>query len=192
MPAGSLLGMNVGDFLDRLGSDYPTPGGGSVAALVGALAAGLGRMACAFTLGRPKYAEVEKSVQHIETRLRRAENMLRRLVDEDADAYAQLNVAFKLDRGDPTRDERIAAAAAVAAGVPFQTAALSRQVVTDLEALSQIANPRLKSDVDAGVHLAQAAFDAAVANVRINLPYLAATDAARIDHELQRLLLRSA
>jgi len=86
MPTASLLQLSLAEFLDRLASDTPTPGGGSVAALTGALAASLGKMVCAFTLGRPKFAAVEPEVRVLSDRLTRAGSMLRALVDEDAAA----------------------------------------------------------------------------------------------------------
>ena len=183
----SLTGITISEFLDRLAADEPTPGGGAVAALVAALAAGLGEMTCAFTLGRPKFAQVEPQVREIATRLARADHMLRKLVDEDAEAYGRLSAAFKLPKDDPQRTGRIAHAAGLAAGVPFQTATLSRQVRGDLRALIELANPRLRSDIDAGLHLAEAAYQAAVANVSINLPFMQADDGRRMQRELDRL-----
>ncbi len=188
MPDEVLLKLSLERFLDRLASDVPTPGGGSVAALVGALAAGLGQMSCAFTVGRRRFAAVEAQVREVALRLERIGNMLRRLIDEDSQAYADLTAAFQLDKADPRRETRVALAASVAAGVPFQTAALSRQVCLDLERLIEVANPRLKSDVEAGISLARSAFEAAVANVRINLPYMNSEDSGRMERELSRLL----
>ena len=187
MADNELLTLRVQDFLDRLASEVPTPGGGSVAALVAALAAGLGRMSCAFTVGRPKFAAVEPQVRDIALRLERADHMLRRLINEDAEAYAELSAAFKLDKASPQRGPRITQAAGVAGGVPFQTAALSRQVHTDLQQLAKLANPRLLSDVEAGLHLAHAAFQAAVANVKINLPYMQPDQRARMEAEIAKL-----
>lgn len=188
MSDNALLGLTLNEFLNRLGADEPTPGGGSVAALVGALAAGLGQMSCNFTLGREKYASVEGQVQELCTRLTRARQMLQRLVDEDAEAYAQLSAAFKTDKTAPDRKSQIAQAASVAAGVPFQIAALSKQVLRDLDTLRPIANPRLISDIDAGAHLAKASLEAAAANVRINLPYIGGAEAEHMQIELDKLL----
>jgi formiminotetrahydrofolate cyclodeaminase len=192
MPENKLLGLSVAEFLDRLAADAPTPGGGSVAALVGALAAGLGQMSCNFTLGREKFQAVEPQVQAIAERLGRASSMMRRLIEEDAAAYAELSSAFKLPKDDPQRPQRIQVGASVAAGVPFQIVALSRQIVGDLQSLRSLANPRLVSDVDAGIHLATAAIPAAAANVEVNLPYLAEADANRLRSELEHMLAATA
>lgn len=172
MPDNTLRQCSLDVFLDDLASSKPTPGGGAVAALTAALAAGLGRMACAFTLGKSRFADVEDQVRRLNDRLRAADDELRPLIDADADAYATLNTAFKLPKHDPDRPARIAAAARTAADVPMQTARLAREVDRCLAALHPIGNPNLRSDVSAAQHLAAAAIEAAAENVRANLPFL--------------------
>jgi methenyltetrahydrofolate cyclohydrolase len=126
----SLLDMSVQEFLERLGSDAPTPGGGSVAALSGALAAALGQMVCRLTAGRPKFAAVADQVRMLCARFASAEDLLRRLVEEDAAAYDELSAVLKSSKEEPGRSERLSAAAAVAAAVPFETVAVARQLLT--------------------------------------------------------------
>jgi formiminotetrahydrofolate cyclodeaminase len=188
MAESPLVSLSIDDFLDRLASDAPTPGGGAVAALTGALAAGLGRMVCALTAGKAKFADVEPQVNQIASRLDRATPMLKRLISEDAAAYAELSTAFKIDRAAPQRRERIAQAAGVAAAVPLETVAISRQVLGDLRRLEPLGNPNLRSDVEAAIHLAQAAMHAAAANVRVNVPLLTETQQQEVGRELERLL----
>jgi formiminotetrahydrofolate cyclodeaminase len=187
MAESSLVSLSIHDFLERLASDAPTPGGGAVAALTGALAGALGRMVCALTAGKAKFAGVAPQVKQIASRLNQATLMLKRLVDEDAAAYAELSAAFRIDRGDSRRQERIAQAAGMAAAVPLETVAVSRQVLGDLRRLEPIGNPNLRSDVEAAIHLAQAAMHAAAANVRVNLPLLTEAQAEEVGQELERL-----
>ncbi|MFH1746401.1 MAG: cyclodeaminase/cyclohydrolase family protein [Planctomycetota bacterium] len=188
MAANSFVAQSIGEFLEHLASEAPTPGGGSVAALTGALAAGLGQMACTLTLGRKKFADVEEPVRQLATRLAKTGGMLRRLMDEDAAAYSTLHTAFKLDKSDATRARQIEQAASVAAQVPLETATVSRSVLRDLAALREIGNPNLSADMEAATHLAQAARLAAAANVRANLPLLPAESAILIEKQLQELL----
>jgi formiminotetrahydrofolate cyclodeaminase len=183
----SLLDLTVREFLARLAAPTPTPGGGSVAALAGALSAGLGQMVAAYTVGRPKFATVATRAQELATRLQRAATLLSELVDEDAAAYEVLSAALKLNRADPQRTERVARAAALAAQVPLQSAAACAAVITDLAELQQIGNPNLASDAAAAGHLARAALAAAAANVRANLPLLAPGDAATFEAQLAAL-----
>ena len=188
MDTRSLTQLSIDEFLDRLASDSPTPGGGSAAALAGALAAALGRMACALTVSKPKFAAVEAQVRAAAQRLERAEQMLRRLIDEDAAAYAELSDAFELDRTNPQRPERVRQAATLAAEVPLETAAVCRRVSQELQDLQRAANPNLRSDVEAATHLAWAALHAAAANVRVNLPLLDPQAANVVREQLEALV----
>ena len=188
MPDDSLTQLPITEFLDQLASPAPTPGGGSVAALTGALAAALGRMVAALTLGKPKFAAVEAEVRSLAERLSRADRLLRRLIDEDAAAYDELNAAFRINKTDPQRASRIAETAGLAASVPLETAALSGRVLADLEHLRRVGNPLLRPDVEAAVHLAHAAMHAAAANVRANLPLLPPDQARQIEKELAALV----
>ncbi len=180
----SLSQLTIDDFLDRLSSSAPTPGGGSVAALTGALAAGLGQMACALTIGKPKFAAVELQVRTLAERLQRAGENLRKLMDEDAEAYNLLAPALRLDKTDPQRKERIQQAAWVAGSVPLETAGFCARVLDTLQELRPIGNPLLAADMEAAVHLAQAAIRAAVANVRANVPLMSRDSAAFIEQQL--------
>ncbi len=179
--------LSVKTFLAHLGSEQPTPGGGAAAALVGAMAASLGRMNCALTIGKPKFASVEETLRPLATRLTRAAAMLQQLIDEDAAAYGELAEAFKLPRADPARAGRIASAAAPATAAPLATLAISRQVLHDVRSVAAIGNPNLKADMVSAEHLALAAMSAAEANVRANLGLLADSERVRIEAELMRL-----
>jgi formiminotetrahydrofolate cyclodeaminase len=188
MQADTLLDASTAEFLDRLASHAPTPGGGAVAALAGAQAAALGRMACACTLGQSRFADVEPVVAPLAERLRKGDMLLRTLVDEDARAYQQLMAAFKTPKDDPARPGRVSAAAETAALVPLESVALAREVRSELAKLAPVCNPNLRSDVEVGLHLADAAMKSAAIMVRVNLPFLPADAAKRIEQELARLL----
>lgn len=179
--------LSINEFLHRLASAAPTPGGGSVAALTGSLATGLGRMACALTIDKPKFSAVKEQVGETAQRLERAGQMLNRLMDEAAAAYDELRTAFKLDKSNPERSRRIRQAATLAAEVPLETAALAQRVLRDLEGLAMVANPNLKSDLEAGQYLARAAVQAAAANVRANLALMDKQAADEVARQLNQL-----
>lgn len=182
-----LLRIPMQEFLARLASGDPTPGGGAAAALTAALAAGLARMVCALTLNRPRFAAVETQILAIQEVLTHAADMLSVLVDEDAQAYAAFAAALRLDKNDPSRARRIEESASIAAAVPLQTAMLARRVERLAQELTRIGNPTLKADVESAIHLSRAAIGAASANVRCNLPFLTAPDRTRVEHELASL-----
>lgn len=190
MHSEPLLNLSVAEFLDRLAARAPTPGGGSVAALAGALAAALGRMVAAFTLGNPKFAAVEAATRAVAQRLERADALFRGLVDEDAVAYELLAAALRVEKSDPRRPAEVARAALLAGSVPLETAALAAGVAADLAVLQAGGNPHLRTDAEAAGHLARAAVLAGAANVRANLPLMAAEDARQIEAQLAPLLAR--
>jgi len=183
-----LSSLSVHSFLTRLGSDTPTPGGGSAAALAGALAAGLGRMVAAYTLGKPKFAAVADEVGALAQRLARSQEMLERLIDEDASAYAALREGFRLDKSDPRRGECIADLAVLAGSVPLETATICAAVLTDARRLAEIGNPMLAADSQASQALARAGVDAAAANVRANLGLMPPAGRERIAGALEHVL----
>ncbi len=177
MAKDTLLAGSVSAYLEQLALQAPTPGGGSAAALTGALAAGLGRMVVAFTSGKAKFAQFEDRLRTLADRLARAQALFEKLVDEDAIAYGVLSDAFMLDKSDPGRKARIAAAAQVAASVPLETATTAHAVLLDVRKLREVGNPLLGADIEAAEAMAQAAIRAAAANVQANLPLMEAEDA---------------
>src|SRR4051812_18022854 len=130
MDVGSL---SIDDFLQRLGSSDPTPGGGSLAALSGAMAGAMLAMVCNLTIGRPRYAEVEQEVHAILDEALASQRRLVDLADADMDAYEAVRDAYRLARG--TDDEKTARAAAIeqsmtrATQVPVDTAEAARALV---------------------------------------------------------------
>jgi formiminotetrahydrofolate cyclodeaminase len=184
----SLTHLSIRDFLDRLASADPTPGGGSAAALVGAHAAALGEMVAALTVGKAKFADVAPQVKGVAARLRKGRELLTRLIDEDANAYQALSEALRRPKDDPKREELIAERAMVSGGVPLQTAAVTACVLADLEAIQRLGNPLLRSDAEAGIRLARAAVRAAAANVKANLPLMDQTGAQQVESELAGIM----
>ncbi len=187
MDTRALAQLPIAQFLDRLASGDPTPGGGACAALGAALAAGLGQMVCAYTVGRPKFAAVEARVRELDNRFSVSRAMLTTLIDEDAAAYAALRDALKIDKADPRRPDQVAAAAEVAAAAPLEVAALASSLEADLNSLAAICNPQLRSDAECAAHFARAARLAALRNVRANLSLLAPEAADRFRSQADRL-----
>ena len=160
-------------YLDRLASNSPTPGGGSVAALVGALAAGLGSMVANFTVGKEKFAAVEADVRRLLDGCEQARVELQALVQADMDQYAKVSAAYGMPRG--TDSEKAVRTAAIqealkeAAGVPLGAVVACHKVLALNHELVDKGNPNLISDVGVAVVLALAALECAALNVEINL-----------------------
>ena len=182
------------ELIERMATGDPIPGGGSAAALAGAMGAGLLRMVVALTSGRPAAAEDETELTEIAMGAANCQSELLNLVELDAVAYDGVIRARRLPRG--TELERDARAVQVTAAIreatraPLQTARLAEQVLSLAERLAPIGSRNAISDAGVGALLAVAALRGAVLNVQINLPYLDADDALRtiaID-ELERVL----
>jgi formiminotetrahydrofolate cyclodeaminase len=189
----SLIDLSVADFLDRLASGKPTPGGGSASALGGALAAALTSMVCNFTVGREEFAEVGPEAQRLLDESEAARAALEFGVDADADAFGVVSKAYKMPRGtEPEKQARlqaIRAASLGAARAPLEVVRLAANVLDICTRLAEIGNPRVLSDVVVAAFLARAALHSAAANVEVNLPQIkgdAFWDEARA--ELDRLL----
>lgn len=160
-------------FLDELASNSPAPGGGSVAALSGALGAALTSMVCNLTIGKKKYQEVDGAMRSV---LKQSEELRRTfasLVDEDTVAFTKVMEAYALPKD--TEDQKALRNAAVqeatkeAALVPLR---VMKHVIDALALAKTVAEKgNVNSISDAGVSalMLHAAAQGAALNVRINL-----------------------
>jgi glutamate formiminotransferase/formiminotetrahydrofolate cyclodeaminase len=166
-------------YLTDVAAAEPLPGGGSVAALAGALAAALGEMMSSLTEGRDKYALVESRVREIHAKLLNLRVVLRALVQEDSAAFKSLLDAIKLPKGtgeeNAARYEAIQRATRSATEAPLSTARAASEVLECLRVLVEIGNPNAKSDVAVGAQLANASLKGAQYNVLANIPGLSDT-----------------
>jgi glutamate formiminotransferase/formiminotetrahydrofolate cyclodeaminase len=168
-------------FLEAIASSDPVPGGGSVAAYAGALAAALARMVAALTVGRKKYAAVEGEFAVIASSADALMKRLSGLVQRDADAYSAVAAAYKLPKdGDSgERVDAIDAALIEAAAVPLDTARACVEVATLAATAASKGNANAVSDAGVAALLAEAACRGAVYNVLINVKSLSDPDRGR-------------
>ncbi len=163
----------VGAFLDTLASNAPTPGGGSVAALSGAMAAGLISMVCALTLGKPQFAEFEEEIRTIHQQAEDLRSELQQLAQEDIEVFNLLAAAYKLPRTtDADAASRRAAIQKVtrnATEVPLRTARAASKLLPLCTALSHRCSRLVVSDVGVAAALGRATVQSALLNVEINL-----------------------
>ncbi|AHI00065.1 hypothetical protein KALB_6706 [Kutzneria albida DSM 43870] len=163
----------IGDWLDQLASRAPAPGGGAVAAMHTAMAAGLVEMVCNLTIGKPRYAEHEPTMLGAlrEAGQCRAEAV--ELAERDAAAFTAVTTAYRLPKEDErdraVRGERIQQALRAAAEVPLRTAEVAERVLELAGRIRRGANVNVLSDVDVAEHSARAALASAVVNVEVNL-----------------------
>ena len=176
MSEPELTSLPIHHFLDRLASAAPTPGGGSAAALAGALAASLVCMVCNLTIGRETLAEFEDHARLILQRAEATAAQLRSAISADAAAYSAVIAARRLPRGstDEQADRRriIQTATVEAARVPLDISRACRDVLGLCEDAMGVTNPHAASDIMVAALLAGAGIEAAAASVEINLATL--------------------
>jgi glutamate formiminotransferase/formiminotetrahydrofolate cyclodeaminase len=158
--------------LDAVAAPTPTPGGGSVAALAGALAAALVQMQAGLTVGKPAYAAVEPEMREILQQAESLRGSLAEAAQQDSDAYDAVMQAFAMPKSsveDKTaRSVAIEKAMIHAAAVPIRTARLSVDVLGLARLVAEKGNASCVCDSGVASYMAVAALKGALLNVEIN------------------------
>ncbi|MFL5626768.1 MAG: cyclodeaminase/cyclohydrolase family protein [Ktedonobacteraceae bacterium] len=161
------------EYLDELASAQPTPGGGSAAALSGAMGAALASMVARLTLGKANYADVEPEIKELLQHTEKLRARFQQLMQEDIDAYGKLSASFKLPRSTPeevnARSGAIQQQLLEAALVPLEVVESAFQLVQHCRRIAEIGNANVLSDVATGAILASSAGVGAAWMVRANL-----------------------
>jgi glutamate formiminotransferase/formiminotetrahydrofolate cyclodeaminase len=169
-------GESLSGFVAAVASPAPTPGGGSVAAHVGALGAALAQMVAGLTVGKKKYAAVDADMREAALQAAGLVNELSALVARDAAAYAEVSTAYRLpsepDDAAARRKEAITTALLRAAQVPLETARACTRVAELALTVATKGNTNAASDAGVAALLADAGCRGAVLNVRINVASL--------------------
>jgi formiminotetrahydrofolate cyclodeaminase len=163
-------------YLNEVAAGTPAPGGGSVAAVVGALAAALGEMVANLTLGRDKYASAEALLRPARERLSVLRIALLEATVADEAAYQAYRRASSLPRGSDAdksaRADAMQRTLLEATNVPLGVARVAGEVAEILEIVAREGNPHVRSDAALGAILAEAALRGALLNVRGNAALL--------------------
>src|SRR5439155_1757073 len=169
IPSAVGAGPSLDGWIEELAGGAPTPGGGSAAALAGTLAAALVAMVARLTVGKKAYAAVDARVREIlaEAEILRAE--LRRLVDEDAVAYAGVSRAYKIPKDDPARGRAVDDALLAAARTPAEVVKRARRVHQLAAEIGAIGNKNATSEEHVAAILPGTAIDGALENIKVNV-----------------------
>jgi glutamate formiminotransferase/formiminotetrahydrofolate cyclodeaminase len=168
-----LVALDLATFGSELASEKPVPGGGSVSAYAGSLAASLVSMVSRLTLKRPEYQQLWRKVEGILAESETLQKRLLGLVDEDSRSFANLMQAYRLPKSSEqekrVRNAEIQSSLKGATDVPLTTAENAAQVLSLAKALSECANENALSDLQTAIFLAHAGVMGALSNVAINL-----------------------
>jgi formiminotetrahydrofolate cyclodeaminase len=184
---------SVEKFLDDLASGNPTPGGGSAAAIMGAMGAALVSMVCNVTIGKKGYENVEAEMRSVLSESERVRRRLTAMVAEDISAFESILAAYKLPKS--TEEEKAVRAAAIQAGlrrateVPLDCARVCAEVIALSRRASEQGYLNVISDGGVGVLAGFTGLRSAALNVYINAPALKdRVFAAQATAELEKLL----
>jgi formiminotetrahydrofolate cyclodeaminase len=181
------------ELIERLATSAPIPGGGSAAALAGAMAAALVQMVVELTTGRPAAADHETELAELRNEAAGLRAELLALTDSDAAAYDAVIVARRMPRETEAergaRDAAVAEATRAATLAPLETARAASRVLDLARRVAPIGNRNAISDVGVAGLLAGTALRGGALNVSINIPYLPDGDTLRdaAADEIERL-----
>ncbi len=180
--AGRLVDLSVRRFVEETASKSVAPGGGSVAANLGALGAALGTMVANLSAHKKGWDDRWEEFSDWADRGKACHDELLLLIDRDTDAFNDIMTAFGLPKGSEAdkavRDEAVQAATRQAIEIPLRVMEVSLDSMEVIEAMARIGNPASASDAGVGALCARSAVMGAYLNVRINVPALTDEDAA--------------
>ena len=168
-----LADLTVKDFLDKVAGSDPVPGGGSIAALSGALASALSTMVTRLTVGKKGYEISEELMQHAQTITLRLLGEFIALIDKDSEAYNAVFACFKLPK--TTDEEKAVRSAAIqeatkqAALIPLEVARKALDMMAIIADVARFGNRNAVTDACVAMMSARSAVLGALLNVRINL-----------------------
>jgi formiminotetrahydrofolate cyclodeaminase len=162
----------IEQFLEALASQSATPGGGSAAAIIGAMGAALVSMVCNLTIGKKKYAEVEGEMKDVLAKAETLRKTLIGMIEDDVKAFDAVMGAYGMpketDADKAARDQAIQAALKQATDVPMACARAARQVIDIAATASDKGNLNVISDAGVGVLAGYVALRSAALNVFTN------------------------
>jgi glutamate formiminotransferase/formiminotetrahydrofolate cyclodeaminase len=170
---GPLVSSTLKEFLTELASNSPAPGGGSVAALTGALGSALSSMVCNLTIGKEKYNEVQDEIKFVLEKSEKLRKKLTKLIDKDTEAFNDVIAAFKMpketEKEIKKRNLAIQRGFKTAAMVPLETAKIGIKILDISMIIAKKGNINSITDAAISAITGKACVQSAILNVKINL-----------------------
>ena len=181
--------MELTNFLDKLASKDPTPGGGGAAALAGAIGIALGNMTGSLTVGKQKYADVEDEIIELNKRSVSLRKELYELIRRDAEAFMPVSRAYGIPKNDPTREEIMEQALKGAAEVPLEIIRKCCEALDIIVEYEKKGSVIAISDAGCAAAMCKAAIESAALNVYVNTKSMKNREYAEaLNVEVQKML----
>jgi formiminotetrahydrofolate cyclodeaminase len=165
--------LTIQQFIEQTAARTPTPGGGAMAAVIGAMGCSMAAMVARFTAGKKRFRNIEAEMVALTESFEATAEELLKAADEDSDVYAEVADAYTMarqtDEEKRHRQQRIQAASRRAIDPPLNAARRTLQALRNLQQLSKEFNTQLASDVVVAAHALRASIHGALAQVEINL-----------------------
>ncbi|MGB5488779.1 MAG: glutamate formimidoyltransferase [Lysobacterales bacterium] len=175
VPKGPLVNLTISEFVDEVSRDTPAPGGGSIAALAGALGSALASMVVNLSVGKGEFDSQYEKLCLLAEKAQTIKDALILAVDADTEAFNEVIAGMRMAKDtveqQDLRSKVIRAGYKSAAEVPLKTAELCREVLDLCKEAANIGNKAVMSDAGVGALMALAGVQGAIHNVRINLPH---------------------
>ncbi len=192
-----LTKLSIDDFLNKVADRTPTPGGGGVTGLAGALSCAMAQMVAAYSKRKSTSAEDGAAIDAAMLKLRRTDEILRALISQDAAVYKAMTTArkasFARDREDPDLEQAYQDAVLGAVAVPMEMAATAALAIGEMNKFKHIANRHLLSDLAIAAVFARATARAARCTLWVNVPEITDGDRrAKLMTNVDRIILHCA
>lgn len=191
---------SINEFLNKLASDMPAPGGGAAAGLVGALCGSLNSMVYALTVGKKKYEQLgneeKQTILQFQRKSKEFTKLCLKIMDEDRENFMKLMECFKLPKDSEEekkiRNEAIRNNTIKAMSAPLELARESIKFYDNLNIMFKYGNRMLMSDLSMSALLLHSAIESSVINVKVNLNSLRDEEFfEKIDKEIKEIRMQS-
>ena len=160
--------MSTAQFLEKLASKAPTPGGGGAAALAGAVGISLGNMTGSLTVGKKKYASVEEEMIELNKKAEGLREQLYELIEKDAEVFMPVSKAYGIPKDDPDRVEVMEEALKGAVTVPYEIVVKCCEALEIIKEYADKGSVIAISDAGCAASMCKAAMESAALNVYVN------------------------
>ncbi len=159
---------NTYEFIEKLSTKEPTPGGGGASAMIGAVASALCQMVANLTSGKKKYAQYQEDIERIIKNVEFEKKVFLELIDKDAEGFYPLSKAYSIPKDEPGRTETLEQALKIAAQTPLEILKECDKLADVLDELAVKGSVLVLSDVGVAAAACRAAADGAAMSVYAN------------------------